>query len=78
MPEQQLPHRYHWATPTFLEEAGVNATFSDVRPDLIDASGSNLSVEWTAGGMVSTARDLALYGTALRDGRLLNPESMAF
>ena len=28
--------------------------------------------------MVSTARDLALYGAALRDGRLLNPESMAF
>ena len=78
VPEQQLPHRYHWATPTFLEEAGVNATFSDVRPDLIDASGSNLSVEWPAGGMVSTARDLALYGAALRDGRLLNPESMAF
>ena len=78
MPEEQLPHRYHWATPTFHDEAGVNAAFSDVRPELIDATGSNLSVEWTAGGMVATARDLALYGVALRDGRLLNPESMAF
>jgi len=76
--QEQLPHRYHWATPTFQEEAGVNTDFTYVGPDLIDATGSNLSVEWTAGGMVATARDLALYGAALRDGRLLNPESMAF
>jgi len=77
VPAERLPHRYHWATETFHDEAGVNAAFSDVRPDLIDATGSNLSVEWTAGGMVATARDLALYGAALRDGRLLNEESMA-
>jgi len=78
VPPDQLPHRYHWATPDFREDAGVNAAFTDVRPDLIDATGSNLSVEWTAGGMVASARDLALYGAALRDGRLLDPESMEF
>ncbi len=78
VPPVQLPHRYHWATPTFRESAGVNAAFSDVRPDLIDASGSNLSVEWTAGGMVATARDLAVYGVALREGKLLKPESMDY
>jgi D-alanyl-D-alanine carboxypeptidase len=76
VPAEQLPRRYHWATPTFREEAGVNAAFADVRPDLIDASASNLSVEWTAGGMVASATDLALYVAALRDGRLLTPESM--
>jgi D-alanyl-D-alanine carboxypeptidase len=75
---EQLAHRYHWATPTFREEAGVNAAFSDVRDDLIDASNSNLSVEWTAGGMVASARDLALYVVALRDGQLLEAQSMAF
>jgi len=78
VPPEQLPHRYHWATPTFREDAGVNAAFSEVRPDLIDASASNLSVEWTAGGMVASARDLALYVVALRDGLLLEPESMDF
>jgi len=78
VPADRLPHRYHWATETFHDEAGVNVAFSDAGPDLIDATGSNLSVEWTAGGMVATARDLALYGAALRDGRLLNAESMAF
>ena len=78
VPADQLPHRYHWATPTFREDAGVNAAFSAVRADLIDVSASNLSVEWTAGGMVASARDLARYVAALRDGRLLEPESMAF
>ena len=78
VPAEQLPHRYHWATSTFREDAGVNHAFSEVRADLIDASSSNLSVEWTAGGMVASARDLALYAVALRDGRLLEPESMDF
>lgn len=78
VPPEQLPHRYHWATPAFRRNAGVNAAFSEVRPNLIDASSSNLSVEWTAGGMVASARDLALYGAALRDGQLLKPESMVF
>jgi D-alanyl-D-alanine carboxypeptidase len=76
VPQDRLPHRYHWATADFRRDAGVNAAFPEVRPDLIDASASNLSVEWTAGGLVTTARDLALYGVALRDGRLLSPESM--
>jgi D-alanyl-D-alanine carboxypeptidase len=78
VPAGQLPHRYHWATPAFRQNAGVNAAFPEVRLGMIDASRSNLSVEWTAGGMVATARDLALYAVALRDGRLLKPASMKF
>jgi D-alanyl-D-alanine carboxypeptidase len=78
VPTDRLAHRYHWATPTFRETAGVNVAFPEVRPGLIDASASNLSVEWTAGGMVATASDLARYAVALRDGRLLKPESMKF
>ena len=78
VPVAQLPHRYHWATPDFCRDAGVNAAFPEVAPGLIDATGSNLSVEWTTGGMVATARDLACYGAGLRDGKLLTPESMRY
>ena len=78
VPEDQMPHRYHWATPAFRQNAGVNAAFPEVRPGLIDASRSNLSVEWTAGGMVASAQDQALYAVALRDGRLLTSQSMEF
>lgn len=78
VPGSQLPHRYHWATPAFRQNAGVNEAFPEVRPELIDVSSSNLSVEWTAGGMVATAQDLALYTVALRDGRLLRSQSMEF
>ena len=78
VPSRQLPHRYHWATAEFRKQAGINAAFPEIRPELIDASRSNLSVEWTAGGMVASARDLALYAVALRDGRLLGPQSMRF
>ena len=78
VPQDRLSHRYHWATPDFRRDAGVNTAFTELNPMLIDASRSNLSVEWTAGGMVATARDLALYGAALRDGELLTPQSMRF
>lgn len=78
VPKSCLPHRYHWATADFRRIAGIPAAFPEVRPGLIDASRSNLSVEWMAGAMVATARDLALYAVALRDGRLLKPESMKF
>jgi D-alanyl-D-alanine carboxypeptidase len=78
VPRDRLPHRYHWATPDFRRDAGVNAAFPEVNSGLIDVTHSNLSVEWTAGGIVATARDLALYGAALRDGKLLKPKSMQF
>ncbi len=78
VPGQRVPHRYHWATADFVNNAGINAAFPEIRPGLIDASASNLSVEWTAGGMVATMSDLALYGRALREGRLLDENSMAF
>jgi D-alanyl-D-alanine carboxypeptidase len=78
VPQDRLPHRYHWATPVFRRDAGVSPACPEVHSMLIDATRSNLSVEWTAGGMVATARDLALYGLALRDGKLLKPQSMQF
>lgn len=78
VPQARLPHRYHWDTEAFRRDAGVNAAFPVARPGLIDATGSNLSVEWTAGGMVATPSDIARFASALRDGRLLKPESLAF
>jgi len=72
----KLPARYHFATPAFRRDAGLHDSFKPVTDRLIDVSATNLSVEWTAGGMVATARDLAEYGLALRDGRLLSAPAM--
>lgn len=74
----RLPHRYHYLTPAFSNTAGVARSFKRVRPNLFDATGSNLSVEWTAGGLVSTPSDLALFGLALRDARIVSPASRKF
>ncbi len=70
------PRRYHWATDNFREDAGVPPAFTE-HGQLIDCTGSNLSVEWTAGGMVSSASDLVKLAMALRGGTLLHPASMA-
>jgi D-alanyl-D-alanine carboxypeptidase len=68
--------RYHWATDTFRKTAGICPSFSQPRDNLIDATGSNLSVEWTAGGMVSSPSDLLIFAIALRDGKLLSSSSL--
>lgn len=48
------------------------------RPGLLDVSDASLAPEWAAGGLVTTARDLASFALALRDGRLLKPKQLAF
>lgn len=74
-----VPDRYHWANPTFVATAGFCSAFTypESRPDLIDASLSNLSVEWTAGGYLSHPSDLASLGLAIRDKdpRIISPKS---
>jgi len=69
---------YHRATPAYIEAAGRNPLFRPVRPGTIEVSRSNLSPEWTAGGMMSTAQELVNFMRAIRDGRLLRPQSLAF
>ncbi|MFD8220298.1 serine hydrolase domain-containing protein [Streptomyces sp. NPDC059697] len=47
------------------------------RPDqYVDTTWINLSTEWAAGGMVSTAQDWARFDTALMSGKLLPPAQL--
>lgn len=73
----RLPSRYHFATPEFIRDAGLHTSFRRVSRQLIDVSQSNLSTEWTAGAVVATARDLALFVGALRDGRVVGAAGLA-
>jgi len=80
--EARMPSRYHFGTADFLRDAGMHTSFrrvsgSLVHGPLIDVSASNLSTEWTAGAMVATARDLALFARALRDGLIVGPAALA-
>lgn len=73
-----MTNRYHFATEKYRETAGLNPAFPELQDGkLIDCTASNLSVEWTAGGMVSTPSDLVKFATALRDGKLLSTQSLA-
>lgn len=78
VPQERLSRRYHYSTEAFKRDAGVNAAFEQVTDKLIDASASNLSSEWTDGGMVATSHDLAKFALAIRDGRLLDSESQKY
>lgn len=67
-------HHYHYATPHFTDVAGIHPEFPEIRPYLVESTAANLSPEWTAGGMVSSAGDLVRWARAIRDGELLGPE----
>ncbi|KAH7395460.1 beta-lactamase/transpeptidase-like protein [Cadophora sp. MPI-SDFR-AT-0126] len=74
--EGPVTSRYHWATETFIKEAGICPIFTRPKGDLINASASNLSVEWAAGGIVSSASDLLKFIISLRDRRLVSASSL--
>jgi len=67
-------HHYHYATPQFEEVAGIHKSFREIRPYVVETTTANLSPEWTAGGMVSSASDLVRWAQAIRNGTLLGPE----
>ncbi|MFO8175310.1 MAG: serine hydrolase, partial [Longimicrobiales bacterium] len=66
-------HHYHYATPHFRQVAGVHPSFREMGKYLVESTSGNLSPEWTAGGMVSSAPDLVRWARAIRDGELLGP-----
>jgi D-alanyl-D-alanine carboxypeptidase len=72
----RVPSRYHFATADFVRDAGMHPTFRHVGGPLIDVSRSNLSTEWTAGAILATARDLALFARDLRDGRVVSAPAL--
>jgi len=74
---ERAPHRYHFATSEFRDTAGVCPAFSQVGDELIDVTQSNLSVEWAAGGLMSTTTDLLKFGRALKNGLMFSPASTA-
>ncbi|KAF7960321.1 hypothetical protein EAE96_000008 [Botrytis aclada] len=77
--KKNVPNRYHYATDIFRNTAGVCPSFSEYKwkgIDLVNASESNLSVEWVADGMISSTCDLLKFAISLRDGNLLSPSSM--
>jgi D-alanyl-D-alanine carboxypeptidase len=77
-PLSQLPRRYQFDSDTFRSTAGIAPIFTVPRPGLLDVSAASVAPEWAAGGLVTTARDLATFALALRDGRLLNQQQLAF
>jgi D-alanyl-D-alanine carboxypeptidase len=74
---ERLARGYHIASKEFIENAGIHPSFPTVTPELIKIGDANLSVEWSAGGMVAKAADLALFAQELKQGHLLDSRSMA-
>ncbi len=72
----RLPSRYHFATAEFRRDAGVSSGFRQATPLLLDVTRSNLSTEWTAGAIVATAHDLALFARDLRDGHIVGAAAL--
>lgn len=72
----RVPSRYHFGTPDFVRDAGLHPSFRRVAGSLIDVSRSNLSAEWTAGAMLATAHDLALFVRDLRDGQIVSAAAL--
>ena len=74
-PLGKVASRYHYASEKFRETAGVSPAFRSVNDDVIDVTGSNLSVSWMAGGYISHPADLIKFAQALRSGTLLKQSS---
>ncbi|MDA0708043.1 MAG: serine hydrolase [Proteobacteria bacterium] len=80
VPDGNLTGSYHLATGEFITKIGINAKFNYFDHgdnNLINTSGASLSAEGIAGGIVSTPRDLAIFATALKGGKLINEQALS-
>lgn len=76
VPRGRLAGNYHLGTDHFIKTVGINANFPFESNQLINSSGSTLSAEGIASGIVATPRDLALFSMALKNGDIIKPSSL--
>jgi len=68
---------YHLGTNDFIANVGVNAKFDFVDDSrLINTSGTSLSAEGAAGGIITTAREFALFQIGMRAGTLFSKDKL--
>ncbi len=72
VPAGSLVGSYHLASDDFISKVGINSKFEFGLNRLIDTSGASLSSEGLAGGIVTSARELALFSAALWSGKILS------
>ena len=73
---KNISDRFHRVDEDFINNAGISCHFKFEENNILDVSATNLSVEWAAGGIVSTSEDILKFILALKNGKLLSPESM--
>ncbi len=76
VPTGSLVGSYHLATNTFISKVGINSKFEFGLNRLINTSGANLSSEGLAGGIVTSARELALFSATLWGGIFLSNDDL--
>jgi D-alanyl-D-alanine carboxypeptidase len=73
---RNISEKFHRLDADFKRNAGISHYFKFEKNNILDVSATNLSVEWAAGGIVSTSKDIIKFILALKNGKLLNPQSM--
>lgn len=73
---QGISNKFHRADASFIENAGVADCFKTQNKNLLNVSANNLSVEWAAGGIISTSQDVLTFILALKNGQLLSADSL--
>lgn len=76
LPDGGLAGSYHLGTNQFISKVGINADFETESNQFINTSGTSLSAEGLAGGIVTTPRELAVFATALWNGKIINENDL--
>ncbi|HRW30759.1 MAG TPA: serine hydrolase domain-containing protein, partial [Emcibacteraceae bacterium] len=76
LPQGGLAGSYHLGTNQFISKVGINADFETESNLFINTSGTSLSSEGLAGGMVTTPRELAIFASALWNGKIINEKDL--